>query len=131
MASALRLLSIILLCFLFLHFTLSAPQRRRTRGRVKEENWIQQMKEEEKGSNIMETLINFVRDQLTSRNKGNCGGRRCYSGTNAQEEEPVIIALEKRKRNHDISVLFSILYDDEAPWGPCTRSCTTKRVRSD
>lgn len=44
-------------------------------------------------------------------------------------EETVVIVVEDENHDPTTITLASMLYEEDVPWGPCTRSCRTRRVR--
>ncbi|XP_045596680.1 transmembrane protease serine 6 [Procambarus clarkii] len=149
--SSSHLLLLVLLCLLVSHLSLASP-RRRGRARAQEEEEDQLPSEEQEEDQLskeeaeaewglLPEEVDAFRDVLinlmdvfddghgTSSKKKKCRGRRCGSEDEDEEASMVVIMVEESDADPMDVTLASLLYDEDAPWGRCARSCITRRSR--
>ncbi|KAK3892118.1 hypothetical protein Pcinc_004085 [Petrolisthes cinctipes] len=103
------------------------------------ESWDILSEDEESGNttNTSNTLDHFNSEnenggesyinESDSENEGSESGGR--SSIHGAAEETVVIVVEDRSYNPTAIMMAAGLYEEDVLWGPCTRSCRTKRVR--
>lgn len=62
-------------------------------------------------------------------NREHESGEEISNSVHGIAEETVVIVVEDENHDPSTITLASVLYEEDVPWGPCTRSCRTRRVR--
>ncbi|KAK4328854.1 hypothetical protein Pmani_000745 [Petrolisthes manimaculis] len=103
------------------------------------ESWDILSEDEESGNttNTSNTLDHFnsqneigdesyINESESENEESENGG---HSSIHGAAEETVVIVVEDSSYNPTNIMMAAGLYEEDVPWGPCTRSCRTRRVR--
>ncbi|XP_071519670.1 uncharacterized protein [Panulirus ornatus] len=77
--------------------------------------------------NSLINLMDILDDGGRITDEKKCRRRQCRKGS--QAEPTVVIVVEDEHADPNAITLASFLYEEDTPWGRCTRSCVTRRAR--